>query len=77
MACWFSSHGEISPFPLDHNWYQVYDNCADHYHVPILHSLISGNQFMDPRLTTKIPEIWWDYSKAGDSILTHSPRTSR
>jgi len=74
VATWFSSHGEISPFPLDHNWYQVYDNCADHYHVPILHSLISGDQFQDPRLTTKIPEIWWKYSDAGDSILTFSKR---
>jgi phenylpropionate dioxygenase-like ring-hydroxylating dioxygenase large terminal subunit len=74
VASWFSSRGEISPFPLDHNWYQVYDNCADHYHVPILHSMISGNQFLDPRLTTRIPEIWWKYSDAGDSILTLSKR---
>ena len=74
VAEWFSSHGEISPFPLDHNWFQVYENAADHYHVPILHSLISGNQFADPRLTTKIPEIWWQYSDAEDSILTYSKR---
>jgi phenylpropionate dioxygenase-like ring-hydroxylating dioxygenase large terminal subunit len=74
VASWFSSHGEISPFPLDHNWFQVYENASDHYHVPILHSLISGNQFLDPRLTSKIPEIWWEYSKAGDSILTYSKR---
>jgi len=74
VASWFSSHGEISPFPLDHNWYQVYDNCADHYHVPILHSMISGNQFLDTRLTSRIPEIWWKYSDAGDSILTYSKR---
>ena len=42
--------------------------------MPILHSLISGNQFADPRLTTKIPEIWWQYSDAEDSILTYSKR---
>jgi phenylpropionate dioxygenase-like ring-hydroxylating dioxygenase large terminal subunit len=74
VASWFSSRGEISPFPLDHNWFQAYENAADHYHVPILHSLISGNQFLDPRLTSRIPEIWWKYSDAGDSILTYSKR---
>jgi len=36
--------------------------------------MISGNQFQDPRLTSKIPEIWWKYSDAGDSILTYSKR---
>ena len=74
MAYWFSSQGEIQPFPLDYNWFQVYENASDHYHVPILHSLISGNQFLDPRLTSRIPEIWWEYTKAGDSILTYSKR---
>ena len=73
-AEWFSSEGEISPFPLDHNWFQVYENASDHYHVPILHSLISGDQFGDPRLTSKIPEIWWELSEDGDSILTFSKR---
>ncbi len=74
VAEWFSSNGEISPFPLDHNWFQVYENAADHYHVPILHSMISGDQFGDPRLTSKIPEIWWKFSPDRDSILTYSKR---
>ncbi len=74
VAEWFSSNGEISPFPLDHNWFQVYENATDHYHVPILHSMISGNQFGDPRLTSKIPEIWWEFSADRDSILTYSKR---
>ncbi len=74
VAEWFGSHGEISPFPLDHNWFQVYENATDHYHVPILHSMISGNQFGDPRLTSKIPEIWWEFSADRDSILTYSKR---
>jgi phenylpropionate dioxygenase-like ring-hydroxylating dioxygenase large terminal subunit len=74
-ATYFSGKGEIQPFPMDHNWFQTYDNAADHYHVPILHSLISGNQFPDPRLTTKIPdEIKWQYSGDGRSILTTSRR---
>jgi len=73
-AAWFLNHGEIQPFPLDYNWLQVYENAADHYHVPILHSLISGNQFVDSRLTSKIPEISWQYSDAGGSILTYSKR---
>lgn len=74
VASWFSCRGEIQPFPLDYNWFQVYENAADHFHVPILHSLISGNQFLDPRLTSQIPQIWWKYSAAGDSILTYSKR---
>ena len=74
VAEWFSAHGEISPFPLDHNWFQVYENATDHYHVPILHSMISGDQFGDPRLTSKIPEIWWEFSQDRDSILTYSKR---
>jgi phenylpropionate dioxygenase-like ring-hydroxylating dioxygenase large terminal subunit len=74
VAEWFSSRGEVSPFPLDHNWFQVYENASDHFHVPILHSLISGNHFLDCRLTTAIPEITWKYSDAGDSILTTSKR---
>jgi hypothetical protein len=42
--------------------------------VPILHSRISGAQFPDPRLDTKIPEIKWQYSEDGRSILTFSRR---
>ena len=36
--------------------------------------MISGDQFGDPRLTSKIPEIWWEFSEARDSILTYSKR---
>jgi len=73
-AVYFSARGEIQPFPVDHNWYQTYDNCADHYHVPILHARISGEQFPDPRLTGDIPDISWEYSKDKQSILTISKR---
>jgi phenylpropionate dioxygenase-like ring-hydroxylating dioxygenase large terminal subunit len=74
-AVYFSSKGEIQPFPVDHNWFQTFDNATDHYHVPILHSLISGNQFPDPRLSAKIPdEISWQYSEDRRSILTTSKR---
>jgi phenylpropionate dioxygenase-like ring-hydroxylating dioxygenase large terminal subunit len=70
-AVYFSGNGEIQPFPMDHNWFQTYDNATDHYHVPILHARISGNQFPDPRLTGKIPdEIKWRYTEDGQSILT-------
>jgi phenylpropionate dioxygenase-like ring-hydroxylating dioxygenase large terminal subunit len=74
QAEYFSARGEIQPFPMDHNWYQTYDNCADHYHVPILHSRISGNQFPDPRISADIPEISWEYDKDRRSILTISKR---
>ena len=73
-AEYFSARGEIQPFPVDHNWYQTYDNCADHYHVPILHARISGAQFPDPRLTEDIPDISWEFSEDKQSILTISKR---
>lgn len=74
-ATYFSANGEIQPFPMDHNWFQTYDNAADHYHVSILHSLISGNQFPDPRLSSRIPDsIRWRISQDGRSILTTSVR---
>lgn len=73
-AVYFSAEGEIQPFPMDHNWFQTYDNCADHFHVPILHARISGSQFPDPRLTGDIPDISWRYSEDKQSILTISKR---
>jgi phenylpropionate dioxygenase-like ring-hydroxylating dioxygenase large terminal subunit len=74
-AVYFSGAGEIQPFPMDHNWFQTYDNAADHFHVPILHSRISGNQFPDERLSGRIPDdICWDYSRDQRSILTISRR---
>ena len=70
-AAYFSAHGEIQPFPVDHNWFQTFDNATDHYHVPILHARNSGPQFPDPRLSTRIPEeIRWKYAQDGRSILT-------
>ena len=74
VADYFGEHGEISKFPVDHNWFQTYENASDHLHVPMLHVLISGPQFDDPRITSKIPEIKWRYSDAGDSILTITSR---
>ena len=74
-AEYFSAKGEIQPFPVDHNWFQTFDNATDHYHVPILHARNSGPQFPDPRLSTKIPEeIAWKYATDGRSILTFSKR---
>ena len=52
VATWFSCHGEISPFPLDHNWTRS-TTIARPLPRADPHSLISGNQFLDPRLTTQ------------------------
>ncbi len=74
-AEYFSSKGEIQPFPVDHNWFQTFDNATDHYHVAILHARNSGPQFPDPRISTKIPEeISWKVATDGRSILTFSKR---
>ena len=74
-AVYFSAAGEIQPFPVDHNWFQTFDNATDHYHVAILHARNSGRQFPDPRISEKTPEeIKWHYTQDGRSILTTSKR---
>jgi phenylpropionate dioxygenase-like ring-hydroxylating dioxygenase large terminal subunit len=75
QASYFSANGEIQPFPVDHNWFQTYDNATDHYHVPILHARNSGRQFPDPRISEKIPdEVRWKIADDGRSILTVTRR---
>jgi phenylpropionate dioxygenase-like ring-hydroxylating dioxygenase large terminal subunit len=70
---YLDSHELAAPFPQDFNWFQTYENAADHYHIPILHARMAP-QFSDPRFGPELPEIEWRYSDAGDSILTTSRR---
>lgn len=72
-AFYFSSEGEINPFPVDHNWFQFWENTVDHFHVPILHSMISGDQFTQFRMSV-MPEVEWSITDAKDSILTKARR---
>ena len=65
----------VGPALMEHNWYQAFDNATDHYHLPILHTRISGEQLYSPRFRNPdLPEIEWTYSSTGYSILTTSKR---
>ena len=64
----------VGPAVMDHNWYQAFDNATDHFHLPILHTRISGPQLSSSRFGPELPEIEWTYSAAGDSVLTTARR---
>ena len=65
----------VGPALMEHNWYQAFDNATDHYHLPILHMRISGEQLYSPRFRSPdLPQIDWTYSPTGYSILTTSRR---
>ncbi|HKT72668.1 MAG TPA: Rieske 2Fe-2S domain-containing protein [Steroidobacteraceae bacterium] len=64
----------VGPAMMAHNWYQGFDNATDHYHLPILHTRHSGPQLSGKEYTTELPQIEWDSSPTGYSILTISRR---
>ena len=64
----------VGPAILDHNWYQLFDNATDHYHLPILHNRASGPQLYRDEWGPELPEIEWEYSSTGCSVLTTSRR---
>ncbi|HKT16244.1 MAG TPA: Rieske 2Fe-2S domain-containing protein [Allosphingosinicella sp.] len=64
----------VGPAVMPHNWYQGFDNATDHYHLPILHSRISGPQLYRREWGPELPEVEWDYSSTGYSVLTTSRR---
>lgn len=70
---YFSENFEIGPFPVDHNWFQFFENATDHFHVPILHAMISGDQFMQRRMAI-MPKVKWTLTEDGGGVLTHSVR---
>jgi phenylpropionate dioxygenase-like ring-hydroxylating dioxygenase large terminal subunit len=64
------------PNPEEHNWFQRFDNVTDHFHIAQLHSLISGDQFPDPRLTGSIPlDVSWRLSDDKASAMVIAKRT--
>ena len=63
------------PYPEEHNWFQRFDNVTDHFHIAQLHSLISGDQFPDPRLNGNVPmDVSWAYSEDKMSALVIATR---
>jgi phenylpropionate dioxygenase-like ring-hydroxylating dioxygenase large terminal subunit len=71
-----TGESDFNPFPEEHNWFQRFDNVTDHFHIAQLHSLISGEQFPDPRLSGNIPlDVKWEYSADNMSALVIATRT--
>ena len=52
------------------NWLQTHENVMDPYHVFVLHSSNSGNQFMP--LMGILPEVTWEYTALG--VKRHQDR---
>jgi|GEM_PF-942759 len=65
---WRSDGGPNGPHPKvsaasDYNWWQMYDNWMDPFHVCILHSTINGPQF-SPNLAI-LPEVTFETTRDG------------
>jgi phenylpropionate dioxygenase-like ring-hydroxylating dioxygenase large terminal subunit len=61
-----SGGGQIVPC----NWMQHYENLPDAFHVPILHGVFSGAQFVAQMGI--MPKVRWELSEIG--VTTHSAR---
>jgi nitrite reductase/ring-hydroxylating ferredoxin subunit len=72
VGMYVSSERESMGFPSPFNWFQTYENAADHFHIAILHQM-GGPQFNDPRFDI-FPKISWRISESGDSIVTEARR---
>lgn len=64
----------VGPSEMKHNWYQAFDNATDHYHLPILHTRISGAQLSSAKFGPDLPKVEWKASPTGYSILTTARR---
>jgi nitrite reductase/ring-hydroxylating ferredoxin subunit len=58
-----NSIGGGGPPVIPCNWLQHYENLVDPFHVVVLHSTFSGNQFVEQMAV--MPEVTWDYSQLG------------
>lgn len=67
--------GALGPYPVDHNWFQFWENAADQYHVPMLHAAISGPQFKSKRLCSMPDKIEWFITDEGGSVVSDNFRT--
>jgi phenylpropionate dioxygenase-like ring-hydroxylating dioxygenase large terminal subunit len=77
ISYWLSPHGELAPWPQDYNWFQMYENAVDTWHLAILHTLISGAQFSaeatsGARQTPALFNVGWEQTKQG--VIAYSGR---
>ena len=66
-----TSLGGGGPVIIPCNWLQHYENVVDSFHVPILHGVFSGTQFV-PAMA-QMPEVKW--SDVGRGVRAESWRT--
>lgn len=71
-----STTGPNGPHPkvgarTDYNWWQVFDNFMDPFHVVVTHFLINGVQFV-PSLGI-LPEVKFEYLADGVRSIQHRP----
>jgi phenylpropionate dioxygenase-like ring-hydroxylating dioxygenase large terminal subunit len=70
ISYWLSPDGELAPWPQDYNWFQLYENSVDTWHLAILHTMISGPQFSEEatgsaRQTSKLYNVGWKRTEYG------------
>lgn len=65
-----SAHPKLAG-TTDYNWWQAYDNFMDPFHVPIIHHMINGPQFVDN--LGIIPNVRFEY--ASDGVISVQHRT--
>ena len=63
-----SSLGGGGPAIIPCNWLQHYENVVDSFHVPILHGVFSGNQFV-PAMA-QMPTVEWSATECGVRVTS-------
>jgi phenylpropionate dioxygenase-like ring-hydroxylating dioxygenase large terminal subunit len=61
-----TSLGGGGPTVIPCNWLQHFENVVDSFHVPILHGVFSGNQFV-PAMS-QMPEVEWSTNERGVQV---------
>jgi nitrite reductase/ring-hydroxylating ferredoxin subunit len=64
-----TSLGGGGPPVIPCNWLQHWENVVDSLHVPILHGVFSGHQFV-PAMA-QMPEVEWSATERGVRVLSH------
>jgi phenylpropionate dioxygenase-like ring-hydroxylating dioxygenase large terminal subunit len=70
ISYYLSPDGELAPWPQDYNWFQMFENAMDTWHLAILHTMISGPQFSKEatgtsRQTPALFNVGWERTRHG------------
>ena len=75
ISYWLSPDGELAPWPQDYNWFQLYENSVDTWHIAILHTMISGPQFSDEATggTRRAPGLYGvDWKRTAHGVVSET-----